>query len=395
MPGPEEERLLTPQFLAVTAATAAYFLAYGAITPVLPRFVTSDLGLGNFEVGLVVGIFSVSAILTRPLAGRLGNIAGRRWLMLAGSLLAAISIASYGTASGLWMLLGLRLITGVAEGFFYTGATTLVSDLAPEHRRGEAISLFSVAIWIGNGLGPAVGQVTYRAAGANASFLLAAAFSGLALVLSLAVPQMRVPHVEGEARPPLIGRQGLAPGFVLALSIAGTTAFNAYVPLYADHLHLGQVEFVFILYAVIVLGVRIFFARLPDQWGPMRTGTAATSTLAGGFLLIAATGSIWGLYAGTVLIAIGNSLIFPALMAMALHGLRPRDRSSTISTFSAFFDVSSGFGGISLGAVAALGGIRWAFVGGAAYAAGGLAMLRTSIARRLDDRAEATDITEE
>jgi len=371
------ETLLTPAFVAVTSATMLYFLAYGTVTPVLPHFVTRNLGQGNFAVGVTVGAFAVSAILTRPLAGRLGNWAGRRWLMLIGAAIAGSSIAAYGLASNLFVLILLRLATGVGEGFFYTGSATIVSDLAPPERRGEAISLYSVAIWVGNGVGPAIGQSIYRASGARASFWVAAGFCAAAIALSLRVPQMRVIRQPGESHPPLINRRALAPGSVLALAIAGTTAFNAYVPLYADRLHMGGSQYVFLLYAVIVLSVRIFLKRLPDLWGPRRTGSVATSGLALGFVIIAATGSTLGLYLGTVVVALGNSLIFPALMAMAISGAEARERASIVGTFSGFFDLSSGFGGLTLGLVASLAGYRVCFASGAAYAAAGLGLLRS------------------
>jgi predicted MFS family arabinose efflux permease len=108
----------------------------------------------------------------------------------------------------------------------------------------------------------------------------------------------------------------------------------------------------------------------------MRTGTAATSCICVGFLMLGGLPSAAGLYAGTVIIALGNSLIFSVLMAMALSGARVRERASIISTFSSFFDLSSGLGGLTLGAVAAAAGYRASFASGAAYAAAGLGLLR-------------------
>jgi MFS family permease len=382
-----KERLITREFAALMATTTFYFLAYGTVTPVLPLFVTHHLHGGNLAVGLVVGSFAVSAIVTRPLAGRLGNRAGRRWLLFVGSLIAGGSIAAYPAAGSTWMLVGLRLLTGVGEGCFYTGSATIVSDLAPPSRRGEAISLYSVAIWIGNGLGPAIGQNVYRAGGATASFLTAAALCGVAVLLGSRITEPVVDHGE-ILRTPLVHRRALLPGWVLALTIAGTTAFNAYVPLYVRGLGMSGPQFVFLAYAAVVLGIRIVFATLPDRWGPIRTGTVATSSVGLGFLLVAGVHTALGLYLGAVVIALGNSLIFPALMSMALAHASPRERAPIVGTFSGFFDISAGLGGIVLGTIAAAGGYRVCFASSAAFAASGLGLLRTrgikAIARLAD-----------
>lgn len=377
-------RLLNAGFLAICLSTLCYFSAYSVVLPVLPHDVTERLHSGNLSVGIVAGAFAVSAIFTRPSAGRLGNRVGRRFLMIAGSLIAAGSISCYGLAPDVPLLVLLRLVTGVGEGFFYTGSATLVSDLAPPERRGEAISYFSVAIWTASGLGPALGQVIYTNEGAPVAFFCAGAFSLFAALLARRVPRIPVPAIEEGSRPPLVHKKALGAGAVLALSTAGSTAFNAYIPLYVSKLHLGGPEFVFLLYAVIVLSVRTFFARLPDQWGPLRTGTAATTSMALGFVLVALVGDPVGLYLGTAVLAFGNSLIFPALMSMALNGSNARDRSSIVGTFTAFFDVASGLGGITLGAVAAATSYRGAFAGGGAYAFFALVLLQARVGRRLE-----------
>jgi hypothetical protein len=60
------ERLLTPAFLLVAAATLAYYIAGGIVLPITPRYAEGPLGADPVQVGLVVGAFSVTAIVLRP-----------------------------------------------------------------------------------------------------------------------------------------------------------------------------------------------------------------------------------------------------------------------------------------------------------------------------------------
>jgi MFS family permease len=390
---PHRPRLLTGDFVAVTVASLFFFLGAGVVIPVLPHFVTHGLGGGSLSVGVVVGAFSFSAVLTRPTAGRVGNRLGRRILMVAGALVAGASIACYGAAPSVATLAALRLITGFGEGLFFTGSATLVADLAVPERRGEALSYFSVAVYLGIGLGPAIGQSVAQAAGAPTAFVVAGSISGFGALISTRVPHGRLPTAEAAARLPLVHRKAIGPGAVLALGLMGFTAFQAYVPLYADQLHLGGSQYVFLVYAGVVLVVRVVGARVPDALGPTRTGTLATLSIAAGLAIIAASSARAGLYGGTVVFAVGMALQYPALMTLAVNRAAPAERSAVVGTFTAFFDLAQGAGGFILGGVAAAGGYQASFAGGAVFALLGLTLLRARVAppagRHDDERRES------
>src|SRR4051812_4841427 len=70
----------------IFASTLCAFLAVGAVLPVLPRYVHGPVGAGDLAVGVVVGAFAFSAVVTRPLAGRLADSRGRRPVVVGGLL---------------------------------------------------------------------------------------------------------------------------------------------------------------------------------------------------------------------------------------------------------------------------------------------------------------------
>src|ERR671915_724965 len=130
-------RLVTPTFVLVGLASLAYFTADGVLIPAVPLYVEGPLGGGDVAVGFSVGAFCVTALLLRPWAGRLGDRRGRRLLMILGGALVGLSVAAYAVATAVPALVAFRLVTGVGEAFFFTGAASVVTDLAPEERRGE------------------------------------------------------------------------------------------------------------------------------------------------------------------------------------------------------------------------------------------------------------------
>jgi MFS family permease len=381
--------LLTPAFVTVTLAALAYFTGDGVLVPAVPRYMEGPLGAGNVAIGLVVGAFSVSAFFLRPWVGGLGDRWGRRPLMLVGAALFAASVLAYPLASSPAVLAALRLLTGAGEAFFWVGAVTAVFDLAPAARRGEAMSFASLALYVGIGLGPVIGELAIERVGFAAAWVLAATAALTALVMALRVPDTRPEAASGEAsggpapRHRLVHPAGLLPGLVLLTSILGMAGFLTFVPLYAMDLGMDGSRLVLLVFAGIVVGIRSVGARIPDRLGAARTTGMALALSAAGLALVGTWRSPAGLLAGTVVFALGIALFTPAVMALAVEGVAPSERASVIGTTSAFLDLAFGLGPAALGFVAAAIGRPGTFLAGAAAAAvGWVLVVGTRLGRR-------------
>jgi MFS family permease len=374
------QRLLTPRFVLVVTVGLAYFLALGMLLPVVPLFVKHRLGGNDLAVGVAVGAFAVGAVLLRPFAGRLGDRFGRRMLIVAGALLVSIAGVLYVLASGLVALVAVRVLGGIGEAAFFVGAASMVTDLAPEARRGEAISYWSVAVYGGLAFGPYAGTLLLDGDHYDRVWVTSAVLALIAGVLGLLTTETVTPagpRVAGQPRPPLFSRSALAPGAVLFLGLVGLAGFVEFVPLYVGQIGIESSGGVFLLYGCLILVIRIFGARLPDRLGPARAGTAATLLAGAGLVVMAAVPNSVGLYVGTAIFSIGMSLLYPAMLTLALTGLGDNERGSAVGTVSSFFDASQGLGALMLGGVAALSGYRGAFLAGALLAFAGLVLLRS------------------
>ena len=388
-----KERLVTPRFALVVVVGLLYFLSLGMLLPTVPQFVERGLGAGDLGVGIVVGAFSVGAVLLRPFAGRIGDRAGRRILIVGGALIVGIAVAAYHLATGIGVLIAARVLGGIGEAAFFVGAGTMVTDLAPEARRGEVISYWSVAVYGGLAFGPTIGEIVLGGDQFGhvwtLSAVLAFAAAGLALFTSETVDRTAGVGADGERLPPapLLNRSALVPGAVLFLGMIGLAGFAAFVPLYVTDLGMADSRAVFLLYGCLILAIRIFGARIPDRIGPLWAGSGATTAAAAGMFVIAAFATPAGLYGGTVVFSVGMSLLYPAMLMLAITDVPARERGSAVGTVSSFFDLSQGLGAVILGAVAALSGYRGAFVAAGVLALVGLAVLRSGADRRIE-RAE-------
>jgi predicted MFS family arabinose efflux permease len=259
---------------------------------------------------------------------------------------------------------------------FYIGSAALVTDLVPAERRAEAIGYFSVALYLGSGLGPTVGHSISQAAGFPPVFVMAGALAGIGAILSARLPNHRVPPVESANRGrSVVNRAALVPGIVLFFGIMGLIPFQAYVPLYSEQLHMGGPQYVFLLYSSIVCGVRLLGSRI-HRIAPERVAGMAIGMIVAGLALIASVASPVTLYLGAAVFACGVAMQFPALMGLALDRGAAHERAGVVGTYTAFMDLSQGVGGFVLGVPAALFGYRGGFFSGSVSAFAGLLLLR-------------------
>ena len=377
-------RLVTRPFLLNCASTFLLLLAIGTLLPVLPLYAKGPLDQSGVGVGLAVAAASPTAFLVQPLAGRLGDRHGRRLLVVGGGVVAALSMVAYVGADSLAVLVGLRLLTGAGEALVFVGTATVVNDLAPDERRGEALSLYSLAVWGGLAAGPLLGELVLGDDRYDAVWLAAAACALLGGLLGILFPETRPPAAADEGRTPgrLLHRAALLPGLALAAAMIGYAGFAAFVPLYARELGMSGAGSVFAVNAFVVVTIRSLGRRIPDRAGPKRTATLALMLVGAGFALVAGLQSPAGLYAGTVVLATGQALVFPALMTLAVSGAPAAERSGVVGSFSAFADLGFAVGAVSLGAVEEGVGAIGVFAVAACLAVTGLVPLGRVPARR-------------
>lgn len=367
--------LFTRAFVFLLSGGFCFFAAFGMTVPILPLFVVEQLGGNDLAVGVLVGLTAVSAIAIRPWAGRRANAWGRQRLIVTGMVAGAISFALSGVAPNLAVLGVLRLLTGVGSALLLIGAITTVMDTVSENRRGEGVSYYSVAPYLGIGLGAVAGQAVYEALGFALSFLVAGAVTVLGVLPMLGVPNLVIPAEPGEARQRHFHPAAILPGAILALGLVGPVAFTSFIALYVRDFDLRSPEWLLLAYSGCVLAARILGGRIPDLLGPRKVGPLSAVLLAAGLAIIALTPVAWGLYVGIVPFALGIALQYPAMLTLALSRVPERERAVGVATFTMFFDVAQGLGGVVVGALAALGGYRFAFGGCAVLALVGLAAL--------------------
>jgi EmrB/QacA subfamily drug resistance transporter len=104
--------------------------------------------------------------------GRLGDITGRRRLLLAGLVLFTLASGLSGAAPTLWLLIAARAAQGLGAAIMMALAMAFIGETVPKARTGSAMGLLGTMSSVGTALGPSLGGILIAGFGWRAIFLV-------------------------------------------------------------------------------------------------------------------------------------------------------------------------------------------------------------------------------
>ncbi|MDP4074381.1 MFS transporter [Acidovorax sp. A1169] len=116
--------------------------------------------------------------------GRLGDLLGRRRLLLAGIALFTGASLLCGLAPSLWLLIAARAVQGLGAAVMMALAMALVADAVPKARTGSAMGLLGTMSAVGTALGPTLGGALIAGWSWPALFFINLPLGGAALWLA-------------------------------------------------------------------------------------------------------------------------------------------------------------------------------------------------------------------
>ena len=355
------DRLITPAFIRLAVADLAYFTATGVAIYTLPLWVTGPVGSDKAGAGLAFGAFAVSALILRPVAGRLADTRGRRPLLVAGALLSALGMLGSAYADNLVLVVLLRLLLGVAEAAFFVAALAALADLAPASRMGEAISYNSLGLYLGLAFGPPLGELLVASAGFTAAWYGASALSVVAAVVAAGIKNVRSRSAPTAGHSRLIHWKAVPPALGFFASVVAMGVFFAFGALQAEAVGLMPASAPLFVYGLVVVAGRLSLAQVLDRFPALLLGAVALAIIAGGLMIIALWTHPIGMILGAAIFALGVTISTPAFFSAIFATARPGERGAASGTASVFLDLGIALGPMVLGLAAQAGGIPFAF----------------------------------
>ena len=379
----ESRKLFTFEFLGLCVVT---FLAFCNVTIFYNLFnYLETLGIPADMRGLVIGSYSLTAMVLYLLASPLLTAANAPRTILLGIVVVALCGMSYLFVHSLWGLLGLRMVNGFGQFLMGAGAMTLLVSVIPKEKSGQAFAIYSVAILLPFGAMPAVIDALaffiptppHGYAGATISLIPAA-------WIVLHIRQLRREQsstVERKHLPSWSDIRANVTQMPVALLLLLNTIYIInwssmffLIKGFADKLGIINVGSFFTVQAGLMIVLRLFAGRLFDAFDKARMVVATFAVIAIGHLALDNLPGAWAMPLAASIFGVGMGMGQPII-----HGLMFEVSSPSFRPLNANLILCATQAAFFLGPV--LGGavvVRWDYHGYFLFSIG-LALAAASI----------------
>ena len=347
----------------------AFFSQMGAsfstalLIPTLPIYL-SKTGAKEAEIGILIGVYSVTALAGRPFVGKALLRHPEKRFMMAGTLIYLLCSLAYLAAGSFFPLFVVRVFQGAGLACFSTAAFTFVTRIAPEAHRGQSLGYFYVSFNFSTAVAPALGMVIINRFDFNVLFLVCAGISlvALSLVLRLETSEttpLSDPAGKGQS---FLNREALPPSIISAIGSILWGAITAFFPLFAVSHGVANPGYFFAAFAFTLVAVRVFGGKMFDIAAREKVILPCLGFMVISMVVLAFSTTLPFFILGAVLWGTGSAYFYPTMLLYAVERAGPSQRGPAAGTYTALGDFGAGLGSVIMGIVLELSSYRTMFL---------------------------------
>ena len=346
-------------------ALIGFFFLFMSITLffIFPLFF-EQFHASKSQIGLIMGIHSLTAIFIRPVFGRIIDVKGRKNISLLGIgfLIAVLPLFHLIGDAGL-LPLTLRALGGIGWGISMTAAMTICSDLAPVSRLAQSMGIIGVAGLLSVALGPLLAEEIVRQFGFGGLYNTSLLFLIISFVCLALTKEVIKPNYNRHLRKPDSLKQvALFPIILIFLlpvfhgATRGAVVF--FIALFGKSISLDRIGPFFVAFSVSAILTRVFLGALSDRYGRKKILFPSVLIISLNLIFLSQVQSLGLFVLAGFIGGFGQGLIFPALSTYVIDILGQENKGFAISLYLTFFDIGMGFGPPLFGWISDLHGYR-------------------------------------
>ena len=347
-------KLWSCSIIYVCFINLALFCGFHMINSSMAFFVL-ELGGDEAMAGLAAGLYSISAVLMRPVVGWTLDNKGRRGTMLFGLLGLTCVFCGYAFSSSILLVMLLRVLQGLTWAGGSTAINTTACDIIPLERFSEGMGMFGLTSAFSSCVAPMLGLAIMNDLGFKTMFLIAMGIELVAFLLALRAPTYPIPTNSQKlafrhSLKALMNVEALPGSLTMFCFLLAYGCIATFVAVHA--VDAGIVEnggLFFTCMAVTVALMRLLVGRVSDRVGEGPMVYIGNACGIGCMALLAFFPNQLCFILAALLFGAGFGMLSPALQAMAMRTVTPERRGSASSTFLCAYDIGIGLGGVIAG----------------------------------------------
>jgi MFS family permease len=347
------KKVYNKQFWLVCLSSLLFFSSFNMMIPELSGYL-SALGGAEYK-GLIIALFTLTAMVSRPYSGKLSDTIGRIPVMFFGAAVCIVCSLMYPVITTVSGFLFLRLVHGFSTGFTPTGLTAYLSDVIPAEKRGEAMGILGTAGSVGMVAGPVLGGAVANQFSLEAMFYASSflAFMSVAILFSVketlqekkkfTLATLRLNKYD------VFEPRVLVPCLIMLLACYAYGAMYTVLPDFSQYIGIKNKGVPFAFLTVSSLAVRLIAGKLSDKLGRVMVLKASTSLIVTGMVIMAyAPSPIWAL-TGITIYGMAQGMTSPTLFAWATDLSHPQYKGRGIASLYIFMEAGIGVGALFSG----------------------------------------------
>ena len=373
-------RLWSPPFAITLLVSTMISIGHYMLMTVLPGYAVR-LGGGPQSAGLIMGVYSFSALVARPVSGYFMDTIGRRAVMTTGGLLFLAGTLALNWADQTSLLIVIRAVQGIGFSAISSAVSVVLADLSPPERLSEGLGWSQMCNSLTLAVGPFLSLTVVASAGFAFFFPMTAVVIGTGAGLTLLVvysgnrpAAIRSAAGRQTAGNSPVGGSSLAQGAVPArrarpasrvspgvFSIASVTLLMAFglgtvfsfVTIHGTSLGLKATSMFFPVYALAsIVTVRSLSGNAVRLFGPSRLMGAGLVAITCAFLSLGLAASGAPFLLAALLLGSGSGISFTMGNTILMSSASPENRGLSSAILFASMDIGIGTGSMLGGLVA-------------------------------------------
>ncbi|MDR1206515.1 MAG: MFS transporter [Peptococcaceae bacterium] len=325
-------RIWNRSFIGVFVANCAVQFAHQMANSLVSKF-TDSLGATATLVGAVAGTFAVTSLLFKFVSGPAIDAWNRRYIMMFGMSVMAISYLGYSISTTVPMIVAFRLLQGAGQAFTTTCCLTVAADSLPPEKFSSGIGIYSMAQAAFMAIGPAIGLALVRGFGYRLTFRISTVIMLLGIFASAQIrvepagfKKIKISLRSTVSREVLLSASSL---FFLMISFC---IIQAFLIIYAEGKGVEGIGYYFTVYAGTLLISRPLVGKLTDRFGIARVIVPAMCCFALSFFLISTAASLPAFLLAAFISSFGYGACQPAIQTLAMKCVPLERRGAASST---------------------------------------------------------------
>lgn len=356
-----KEKLWTGPYVLILTAGTFTSLSFYMIMPMITKYAVG-IGATLTLAGTIAGLFSITALIVRPVSGLVADRSNRKALLLISTGCIMLCALMYSISTSIPMLIFTRIVHGAAFAFSGTVTVAIVAATVPRSRLGEGIGYQGMGHILATALGPNLGIIISDNFGYRPVFLACAALIAVAMLIMAFLPNQTAETLRNTTSSKF-SLGNLISLKILPLAIIGgffsllNGAVSSFLVLLGDERGIANIGIYFTVNAACLLIIRPVAGRVTDKKGLGFVLIPCLIFAAAAAALIGSAASLAVILAASVLKAVGQGSGQPAIQASCIKMLPHSMSGLAASTFYIGADIGQGLGPVIGGAISG----RWGY----------------------------------